>query len=246
MGVQLRDASTTVIPTPRRMIPRVSPASVRLALGGSADLSKRNLFNPDTPASVLGSPAYSASPYFASLQGNTHYLDTGILGADALTVYAVVRAPAIAAANLPAFFGNLDATNKVGFGLYVAGASSPPAGQIRFGSYFTDTTNTLAYASLTVTDLTAWALYVGQAQGGVGLKLWNRTTSQSSTVADARTRAVGPTQTIKAGGCVGTSGGTGTHDLALFDYYPAAHTDVQMTQIIADIRALMLARGITV
>ena len=250
MAIQLSDQSASVLPTPHRMVPRDTSALFRFMPGTSRDLSRRNLFNPDAPGAITGSPTYSASPMFANFRNNADWLDTGAnFSGDDFTVFAVVKSTSEFSGGVyPNFLGNaaLSPTTGAGFGIYVAGTpSAAPIGRVRLGAYVdagAGNSPVLVAASLDF-NISNWNLVVAQFKGGVGVTFMNKTTGQSAAVADTRSRVRNASTPIRLGAMQSTA--ASKSDIALAEGYNSTLGATLIDSICGDIRAVLAARGIT-
>lgn len=231
------------------------------ALGGNASQTTNNQVNPDGfggggPAAIVGSPTYNSA--YATLSG-ANYVQTQVQERYQYTLLAAVRirnsAPnkAVTIADTYATDLNIDAgTTK--FGTYFTMAqttSTDPPGtlSVRIGVGLPDPTTPIIgfmNPTLSIADVTAWRI-VGVVCYGITSKVVDLTANTSSAIANAPAgyrRFPAYTNKYRIGSDY-SAFANGQIDVAAWQHYDRALTDVELNTVASKLRTDYATLGIT-
>jgi hypothetical protein len=213
--------------------------------GGTLEKSLRNLAGglaaTQQGAVSIGENWIRATPLINYIQ--TNHAETADM--TLLSVFRTDQNFASAAAR-PIMVSNYTGSPSRGFSLYVPGASgstTPATGLLR---------NTVGYAagvvnaSLTVPDMTRWTFAAGTVQAGVGQSIYNMTTGQKASVAEAAgaTRNIGD-QMFRIGSSYSTNF-VGPSDIAFTALYSRALSAAEIDKIYQFMKGYFARRSMAI
>lgn len=210
-------------------------------LGGSISKSERNLAPGKPNAVAVGAPVVDAAFLRCDEAG---YLQTSIANPGDVTLVACAKLPAgfVFGAQFGWMISAYGSTGGVGNGqglAYDASGAEPAARALLNGQY--DVSGTPTYRQVlgpvAAPDGTAWQFWVGRHQGGVGMRLANKTTGLVVTSAQADAVVADPGKTYRIGFSY-TTAGVGT-DIAFAGIYSRALSVDEETAIYEAVQSYM-------
>lgn len=218
------------------IVPPIADATYFLRLGDTKAKSLKNLMGGPSFAEALG--VIVPQPTYATLDGATGTINTGILETSPNgTIFCIARAPG--ATGTVYLHSAQGGATSAGLSLEMTTTA------IETRSTFSNNATVRQPASLTVPDRTAWRLYVGEAEQGVGLRVADETRGLSAAYANTNTRNLNAATTMRIGGRSNTTSG-GPVDIHQIIYVPRILTGTERARVLAFMRAYAAARGITV
>lgn len=195
---------------------------------------------------VIGAPVASAA--YLSCNGTVNCIETSVPETDNLTIFVVARTAADGSvvAERPMFFGNyqglhVDGGAAYGMSLYLS-AHNRMSGTAGFGASVADNANVQAgITKPAVANL--WALYMVQVSAS-GTTTRDFTAGMVQTTGPAGKPRRLATGKIRIGS--GQSNLLGACDVAVFQAHSVVLTEAEIGITVADIRAYMSRRGVTV
>ncbi len=213
-------------------------------LNQSAEKAAHNYAPGKTSGTVAGTPVAAAG--YLTCTNMANYIQTDVAEADLMTIFVAARAATDGtdSATRAMFTGTFrgvasDGGIAQGVGVYVSAVNRVGS----FAGFGADAAgDTLVNALITVTP-TVWGLYMLQVSAGsVVVRDFTRNLTTTSNSAAPRRKS---TNKLRIGSGY-TYGGAGQCDVGVWQAHDVVLTETEIQATVADLRAYMLRKGITV
>lgn len=213
---------------------------MNLAPGGSGASVWSGGASPDVSA------AYISTTGKINTTGKA--LDTGIMATSSVTLLSVGRSSDTlgSTSTRPFLISNFNSTH--GDGVYFSGTTGLPQGTLTGTMSVSSGTPTTAGGSVSEANASLWGFRGISATASTNIKIFNRTTAQTTTVTSAVPRLARTDYGYSIGGGGGGVGGsfTGQADHAFAAVYGRALSDAEIDTIYAFVKTYLAAKSITI